>query len=140
MAGASDITQGLPRVEEVFEARNPKGEAIIAEINGRVEIEKEGEVRTLKISRTDLKRREVEIPAGFDPLVLDNDRVQEDTPIARKGGPDSNDLIMAGMDGEVFVDKNGAGQLIVTIRREDTEVWNPNCPPMLVCVLNREPR
>ena len=128
VAGASDITQGLPRVEEVFEARNPKGEAIIAEIDGRVEIEKDGEVRTLKISRTDLKRREVEIPAGFDPLVLDNDRVQEDTPIARKGGPDSNDIIMAGMDGEVFVDKNGAGQLIVTIRREDTEVWEAELP------------
>ena len=32
-----DITQGLPRVEELFEARKPKGLAIIAEIAGRVE-------------------------------------------------------------------------------------------------------
>ncbi len=37
MAG-SDITQGLPRVEEIFEARKPKGLAIIAEFGGKVEI------------------------------------------------------------------------------------------------------
>ncbi|MFN8443626.1 MAG: DNA-directed RNA polymerase subunit beta' [Caldilineaceae bacterium] len=128
VAGASDITQGLPRVEELFEARNPKGEAIIAEIDGRVDVEKEGEVRTLKISRTDLKRREVEIGSDYDPLVLDGDRVQEDTPIARKGGPASDDVILAGMDGEVFVERNEAGQLIATIRREDTEVWEAEIP------------
>ena len=34
--GDADITQGLPRVEELFEARNPKGKATIAEINGKV--------------------------------------------------------------------------------------------------------
>ena len=36
VAGGEDITQGLPRVQEVFEARNPKGKATIAEINGIV--------------------------------------------------------------------------------------------------------
>ena len=36
VAGADDITQGLPRVEELFEARNPKGKATIAEITGKV--------------------------------------------------------------------------------------------------------
>ncbi len=36
VAGAEDITQGLPRVEELFEARNPKGKATIAEITGTV--------------------------------------------------------------------------------------------------------
>ncbi len=39
VAQAEDITQGLPRVEELFEARKPKGLAIIAEIGGRVAIE-----------------------------------------------------------------------------------------------------
>ncbi|HCT8156365.1 TPA: DNA-directed RNA polymerase subunit beta' [Staphylococcus aureus] len=33
----SDITQGLPRIQEIFEARNPKGQAVIAEIEGVVE-------------------------------------------------------------------------------------------------------
>ena len=36
VAGGDDITQGLPRVEELFEARNPKGKATIAEISGKV--------------------------------------------------------------------------------------------------------
>ena len=36
VAGGDDITQGLPRVQELFEARNPKGKATIAEIDGKV--------------------------------------------------------------------------------------------------------
>ncbi len=36
VAGGEDITQGLPRVQELFEARNPKGKATIAEINGKI--------------------------------------------------------------------------------------------------------
>ena len=40
----SDITQGLPRVQELFEARNPKGEALISEISGKVtDVEPKGE-------------------------------------------------------------------------------------------------
>ena len=42
VAGGDDITQGLPRVQEIFEARNPKGKATISEINGVVtEIEEQ---------------------------------------------------------------------------------------------------
>ena len=37
-----DITQGLPRVEELFEARIPKGQAIVSEIDGRVEVQRGG--------------------------------------------------------------------------------------------------
>ena len=36
VAGGDDITQGLPRVQELFEARNPKGKATIAEISGKI--------------------------------------------------------------------------------------------------------
>jgi DNA-directed RNA polymerase subunit beta' len=36
IAGGADITQGLPRVEEIFEARSPKGKAAISELNGKV--------------------------------------------------------------------------------------------------------
>ena len=42
VATADDITQGLPRVEELFEARKPKGVAVIADISGTVEIINEG--------------------------------------------------------------------------------------------------
>jgi len=37
VAGGEDITQGLPRVEEIFEARLPKGKAVVSEVDGRVE-------------------------------------------------------------------------------------------------------
>src|SRR6185503_19180256 len=56
VAGSDDITQGLPRIEELFEARNPKGEAVISEIDGTVDIFWDNEIRMLKVSRTDLKR------------------------------------------------------------------------------------
>ncbi len=39
----ADITKGLPRVEEIFEARRPKGEAIISEVAGKVKVESSGE-------------------------------------------------------------------------------------------------
>ena len=34
VAGGEDITQGLPRIQEIFEARHPKGQAVISEVTG----------------------------------------------------------------------------------------------------------
>lgn len=131
VAGADDITQGLPRVEELFEARNPKGEAVISEIDGTVDIVWEGEVRFLRVSRTDLKRHQVSIPAGYEVLVADGDRVQEDTAIARlvEGAAGNEEqVVTASMDGEVFVEAGSNGTVTATIRREDTEVWEVEIP------------
>jgi DNA-directed RNA polymerase subunit beta' len=51
VAGVSDITQGLPRVEELFEARRPKEAAILSEIDGTVEItQKKNEYRVRVVS------------------------------------------------------------------------------------------
>ena len=50
VASADDITQGLPRVEELFEARNPKGVAVISEIDG-----------TIKVNQPEDKRKSLEI-------------------------------------------------------------------------------
>ncbi|MDP9805934.1 DNA-directed RNA polymerase subunit beta' [Trueperella bonasi] len=52
-ASAEDITQGLPRVQELFEARTPKGEAPIAEATGRLEVEELERSRRLIIKRDD---------------------------------------------------------------------------------------
>ena len=50
VASSSDITQGLPRVQEIFEARNPKGEAVITEVKGEVTaIEEDASTRTKKV-------------------------------------------------------------------------------------------
>ena len=52
-ASAEDITQGLPRVQELFEARTPKGEAPIAEAAGRVKIDDTERTRKIVITRDD---------------------------------------------------------------------------------------
>lgn len=50
VASNTDITQGLPRVQEIFEARNPKGEAVITEVKGEVvAIEEDASTRTKKV-------------------------------------------------------------------------------------------
>ncbi len=50
IAGADDITQGLPRVEELFEARKPKRDAILAEISGYVSMQETKKKRLLVIT------------------------------------------------------------------------------------------
>ena len=50
IAGADDITQGLPRVEELFEARKPKRDAILAEISGTVSMQETKKKRLLVIT------------------------------------------------------------------------------------------
>ena len=60
-----DITQGLPRVEELFEARKPKHHAIIAEIEGRAEVEDTGKgLSKVKIVPDEGEAREYAIPYG----------------------------------------------------------------------------
>ena len=75
-----DITQGLPRVEELFEARKPKNAAIIAEISGAVsngEPDKNG-LRTIVITPSDANQqsREYSIPYGIMPRVKEGDYIE----------------------------------------------------------------
>ncbi len=53
VASAADITKGLPRVEEIFEARRPKGEAIISEVAGKVKVEESGERYKITVFSSD---------------------------------------------------------------------------------------
>ncbi|MDR0921896.1 MAG: DNA-directed RNA polymerase subunit beta' [Lactobacillales bacterium] len=51
VASSEDITQGLPRIQEIFEARNPKGEAVITEVTGTVtDITEEASTRTKEVT------------------------------------------------------------------------------------------
>lgn len=52
-AVASDITKGLPRVEEIFEARKPKGEARLSEVAGKVKIKEEAKEFTITVINSD---------------------------------------------------------------------------------------
>ncbi len=59
VASASDITQGLPRIQELFEARNPKGKATISEVNGKVKsVERRGGSSIVTIGLEDNPEKE----------------------------------------------------------------------------------
>ncbi|MCI6583349.1 MAG: DNA-directed RNA polymerase subunit beta' [Oscillospiraceae bacterium] len=82
IASAEDITQGLPRVEELFESRRPKNAAIIARISGRVTIE---EVKTTKnVIITDEETGEQEsymIPWNLKVRVREGEVIEKGTKI-----------------------------------------------------------
>jgi DNA-directed RNA polymerase subunit beta' len=87
-----DITSGLPRVEELFEARSPKGQAFLVEIDGTVERLEDGEERRIRVSSTEEYREEYEVPTGYLPLVKDGELVEAGTTLATpEGMPSSGD-------------------------------------------------
>ena len=71
----SDITSGLPRVEELFEARAPKGEAVLSEIAGDVEVTELPEGRSIRIVSSEEYSDEYVLPEGFSSIVQDGDMV-----------------------------------------------------------------
>ncbi|MFO7772773.1 MAG: DNA-directed RNA polymerase subunit beta' [Dehalococcoidia bacterium] len=70
-----DITTGLPRVEELFEARTPSGHAIIAEIDGTVEVSHTDGESIVKITSSEFYRDEYPIPPGAELAVKDGQSV-----------------------------------------------------------------
>lgn len=71
----ADITGGLPRVEEIFEARKPKGEAVIAEISGTIHVHHEKTFVMLKIDGGPEHQAEYEVPYSHAVLFKDSDHV-----------------------------------------------------------------
>ena len=78
-----DITGGLPRVAELFEARRPKDHAIIAEIDGRVEFGKDYKAKRRVIVKNDETTEETEylIPKGKHVSVQEGDYVRRGDPL-----------------------------------------------------------
>jgi len=66
-----DITQGLPRVEELFEARKPKGQGIIAETDGEVKVFENKGKREIKIFRDGEEKDSYSVPYGSRVSVYD---------------------------------------------------------------------
>ena len=80
VASAGDITQGLPRVEELFEARKPKGNAIVTEIDGVVTItEKEDheDIHIVHVTAEDGDERSYTIPYGAHLVVHEGDVIEK---------------------------------------------------------------
>ena len=70
-----DITSGLPRVEEIFEARVPKGFAILADIDGIVVVEDDPNGRRVRLISREEYREEYTVPKGYSLLVKDGETV-----------------------------------------------------------------
>ncbi len=133
-----DITQGLPRVEELFEARVPKGVAIISAIEGRAEVER-GEPTKVRVISSHVYQEELHLPDGFQLVVDLDSEVGEGTIIARRGPEGASaeatstqeslatlpeeDRFLAPASGRIFQD--GDKLLLRSEEREDAEYVIP---------------
>ncbi len=81
-AAGEDITSGLPRVEELFEARIPKKPAVLAEIAGKVTVKKRSDDTLVAVAGKGEFSEIVEIPAGYEFVVKSNDTVSKGQVIA----------------------------------------------------------
>jgi DNA-directed RNA polymerase subunit beta' len=78
----ADITSGLPRVEELFEARVPKGLAVLSEIDGIAEVIETQDVRKITVTSSESYLDEYVLPSGTELLVSNGDWVDAGTKLA----------------------------------------------------------
>lgn len=124
VASSEDITQGLPRVEELFEARIPKGHAVLAEIEGIVSITEDAEHKLIKITHSEVYDDEYPLPKHHELLVAEGDEVVEGQPLFRsalKGH--ENEETIARMAGNVVLEKNK-----LLVRAEESEIRDYQMP------------
>jgi DNA-directed RNA polymerase subunit beta' len=122
----SDITQGLPRVEELFEARVPKDVSIISEIDGIVRIERDDTEQRITVSSVDEADTERhEVKSGYTVAVTTGEHVEPGTILARytkRGKRDENATdIVAGSSGSVTESK---GQVLITPELYETRSYS----------------
>ena len=99
VATGADITQGLPRVEELFEARKPKGLAIVSEIAGTVRVEETKKKKTVFVMAADGEERSYDIPFGSRLRVSDNDIIEAGDEIT-EGSVNPHDIMnIKGVEG-----------------------------------------
>ncbi len=103
-ADQADITQGLPRVEELFEARmRPKGEAVMSEIGGRTEVRMIDGVRRVFITESKLVDDNYDIPGSWTLRVAHGDMLDAGEIVAENEG----EVITARHGGRVVMDNDG---------------------------------
>jgi DNA-directed RNA polymerase subunit beta' len=87
-----DITAGLPRVEELFEARVPKGKAEISHIDGVVEIIRSETGTKVKVTSREQYDTPLRLPDGAEMLAAPGDLVEVGQVLARLDGEDAGDV------------------------------------------------
>jgi DNA-directed RNA polymerase subunit beta' len=93
VASGSDITQGLPRIEELFEARRPKGLAIISEIGGTVTVTETKHKREVTVTNDEIaESKTYVIPYGSSIKVHDGDVIEAGDELTA-GSVNPNDIL-----------------------------------------------
>ena len=125
-----DITSGLPRVEELFEARIPKGQAILSEIDGVAEIFPTEEGYRIKITNSEFYRNEYPLPPGTELLVSDGDWVDIGTTLVKQSLPTTIEEeaaplspappLLAPVSGKVNIEGNN---LLISYEEEEEEEY-----------------
>ena len=116
-----EITTGLPRVTELFEARVPKNKALIAEIDGVVEITREGEARRVRIVSSELYSDRYDLPKGLELLVSEGETVESGAVLARSKGDTAKlpaTQIIARLPGRVTLDRKDRLSILYEEREE----------------------
>ncbi len=111
-----DITTGLPRVEELFEAREPKGKAVLAKNSGVLRIIEDDQGRRLLLTAEEIVTDEVPVPEGYQVRIADADMVAVGQVLASLPDDEETKPVTASVDGVAFID----GDKIV-IRHEEQE-------------------
>jgi DNA-directed RNA polymerase subunit beta' len=131
-AASADITTGLPRVEELFEARKqPKGEAVVAEINGVVHIlqsDKYADLREVQIEHTEMVHDEYSVPEDWKFVVKDEAVVKPGEILASK----DKATITAQHGGKVAVEKKDRKIMVSYEQGEEKTSEIPTTARLLV--------
>ncbi len=125
-----DITSGLPRVEELFEARAPKSQALISEIDGVAEVVDNEEEKRIKVSSSEVYRDEYSLPPGWQVMVGNGQWVDIGEVLASPEAAPESEALTTGMQpliarvaGEVSISD---GQLFINYEeREEREYFLP---------------
>ena len=145
-----DITSGLPRVEELFEARIPKGAAILSDIDGLGELEEDSDGRRVRVVSKEEYQEDYPLPKGADLLVSDGQDIEAGTQLAivnepkkTRGRKKKEDLesvdgaeldltkeIIAGVGGKVKINKGSVSILWADV--DDREHLVPASALLLV--------
>jgi DNA-directed RNA polymerase subunit beta' len=98
----ADITSGLPRVEELFEARQPKGAALLAHKPGVVSIEETDTGRVLVISSMEQDSWRALLPEGYEVVLPEGSHVDKDKTVIATGP--NGEKFTSGIAGNFFLD------------------------------------
>ena len=91
-AAGQDITSGLPRVEEIFEARTPKSPAVLSEIGGVASVRLEKDKNLIVVSGRGEKANLIEIPDGYQWIIKDGEEVKAKQIIAESSDADKKPI------------------------------------------------